>query len=556
MDHPSATLSTRIKRFITGSMRNRGVAALSLPLVIIVTFVSLYYPSRQKSLSLQSTETQVRTLSEMLAFSVGAGLHDSNFDLVQTAFNWVKKDQQVEYTAIIDESESVLFEHNPNMLKVDYKTVTKFRYDEENTNFQTSLPIEYKGKIFGRIVMVYSLRGVIADIRGGLITSILVGLVIFVIGVVFILLIFQKLSQSIIRLRDAARRASEGYLDVAIDNHSVDEIGELTAAFNKMVQNISDLIRGVSKASAAVSNASSEISSSTEEMAAGTQEQSSQTSNVAAAVEEMARTLSENNSNIRKAAEGAGRAQTDATQGGRVVQQTIDGMHRIAEVVSHSAQKVKILGSSSDRIGEIIGVIDDIADQTNLLALNAAIEAARAGDQGRGFAVVADEVRKLAERTSKATKEIATMIRQIQSDTTDAVTAMEQGTSEVDKGISLAEKAGEVLRGIVGMAQSVADMMTQIASASAEQSSAADEISKNVDSISTVTQQTAGGTQQIARSSEDLNKLTMNLEEMINKFRLDSHPHQTSMAGGDKHFGSPAGPRKAITENGRLVEYV
>ena len=171
-------------------------------------------------------------------------------------------------------------------------------------------------------------------------------------------------------------------------------------------------------------------------------------------------------------------------QGGKVVGETIEGMKRIADVVNKSAETVKELGKSSDQIGEIIGVIDDIADQTNLLALNAAIEAARAGEQGRGFAVVADEVRKLAERTTKATKEIAGMIKKIQSDTTGAVQSMEAGHEGGRARDRLADKAGTSLTEIVGVSQKVTDMVTQIAAASEEQSSASEQISKNVEAIS------------------------------------------------------------------------
>jgi methyl-accepting chemotaxis protein len=209
-----------------------------------------------------------------------------------------------------------------------------------------------------------------------------------------------------------------------------------------------------------------------------------------------------------------------AEQGGKVVDDTVDGMKRIASVVNKSADTVKELGKSSDQIGEIIGVIDDIADQTNLLALNAAIEAARAGDQGRGFAVVADEVRKLAERTTKATKEIAGMIKKIQSDTSGAVQSMEEGTQEVVRGIELADRAGASLREIVGVSQKVTDMVTQIAAASEEQSSASEQISKNVEAISKVTGETAQGTQQIARAAEDLNRLTENLQRLIGGFKV------------------------------------
>jgi methyl-accepting chemotaxis protein len=205
-------------------------------------------------------------------------------------------------------------------------------------------------------------------------------------------------------------------------------------------------------------------------------------------------------------------------------------MNKIAEVVKRSASTVQKLGQSSEQIGEIIQVIDDIADQTNLLALNAAIEAARAGEQGRGFAVVADEVRKLAERTTKATKEIAAMIKEIQRDTIGAVSSMEEGTSEVEKGKHLADKAGQSLEQIIEGAGKVADIVSQVAAASEQQSSASEQISKNIEAISSVTQQSAAGVQQIARAAEDLNRLTNNLESLVSKFKIsgefisESHP--------------------------------
>jgi methyl-accepting chemotaxis protein len=300
-----------------------------------------------------------------------------------------------------------------------------------------------------------------------------------------------------------------------------DEIGDLQRAFDGFVEQIKQTLIRVSESSAAVASASTQISSSSEVLAASAQEQSAQAGEVAAAVEEMTKTLGETTKNVRTVADGAHEAKESARKGGEVVGQTISGMKRIAVVVNQSAEQVKILGESSDKIGEIIGVIDEIADQTNLLALNAAIEAARAGEQGRGFAVVADEVRKLAERTSKATKEIAAMIRQIQTDTKQAVSSMEKGTHEVSSGIELVEQAGVMLNAIVGNAQSVADMVGQIATASEEQSSASEQISRNVDAINSVTQESASGTQQIAQTAEDLNRLTEQLQELLDQFKLN-----------------------------------
>jgi len=289
---------------------------------------------------------------------------------------------------------------------------------------------------------------------------------------------------------------------------------------NFVGESLENIVKQVKDSVNATASASSQISSSSEEMAAGAQEQSAQASEVASAVEEMTKTIFETSHNAEEATKTAQKAGDAAKEGGNVVHQTVEGMVRIAEVVKQSAATVEALGKSSDQIGEIVQVIDDIADQTNLLALNAAIEAARAGEQGRGFAVVADEVRKLAERTTKATKEIAQMIKQIQKDTTGAVESMQVGTAEVEKGKHLADMAGEALKEIITGAEEVVSIVSQVAVASHEQSSAASEISKNIEAISSVTHESASGVEQIARAAEDLNRLTNNLSNMVSRFKV------------------------------------
>jgi methyl-accepting chemotaxis protein len=315
---------------------------------------------------------------------------------------------------------------------------------------------------------------------------------------------------------------SQGDLTVRVTSDYQGDHKLIKESINKVADSLSTAMSDVSDAVQAAASASGQISSSTEEMAAGASEQTQQATEVAGAVEEMTKTILENTRNASYAAESAKEAGNKAIEGGKVVSETIEGMNRIAEVVKKSALTVHELGKSSDQIGQIVQVIDDIADQTNLLALNAAIEAARAGEQGRGFAVVADEVRKLAERTTKATKEIAAMIKQIQKDTTGAVASMEEGTKEVEFGKEKADLAGESLNEIINETNKVVDIVTQVAAASEEQSSAVEEISKSVEAISAVTQQSASGTQQIARAAEDLNRLTLNLENLVSKFKVDN----------------------------------
>jgi methyl-accepting chemotaxis protein len=333
-----------------------------------------------------------------------------------------------------------------------------------------------------------------------------------------------------------------------------DEVGDLQRSFDRFVTSIQETLVQVSEAASAVASASSEISSSTEQMAAGSQEQTSQAGEVASAVEEMTKTIIENSKNAVETAETAKKAKGAAETGGLVVQETVAGMKKIADVVKRSAETVQALGKSSDQIGEIIGVIDDIANQTNLLALNAAIEAARAGEQGRGFAVVADEVRKLAERTTKATKEIAGMIKKIQVDTKGAVESMGEGTKQVDEGITLADKAGESLKEIVDVSQRVTDMVARIAAASEQQSSASEQISKNVEAISSVTGETAVGTQQIARAAEDLNRLTEDLQTYLEKLKHGNNTHaQRPAVTSAKALSREMKGSLSVRANGKIV---
>jgi methyl-accepting chemotaxis protein len=343
---------------------------------------------------------------------------------------------------------------------------------------------------------------------------------------------FNAVVQPINESSEVLERLAQGDLTVRMAGEFKGDYAKIKDSVNGMAESFSRALSDVSAAVQATASSSSEISSSTEQMAAGAQEQTQQATEVASAVEEMSKTIIETTRNASEAATMAKHAGTSAKEGGRVVTETMEGMMRIADVVKQSALTVQALGRSSDQIGEIVQVIDDIADQTNLLALNAAIEAARAGEQGRGFAVVADEVRKLAERTTKATKEIAVMIKQIQKDTTGAVESMNRGTLEVEKGRLLAHQSGESLKEIISGSERVVDVITQVAAASEEQSSASEQISKNIEAISSVTQESAAGTQQIARAAEDLNRLTVNLQDLLAQFTISSENDKVERRGG------------------------
>ncbi len=337
----------------------------------------------------------------------------------------------------------------------------------------------------------------------------------------------KYLSESINRILVKMEGFSQGDLTVKLDVNREDEIGKLFTGFNKAVQNISEMILNVSETVQTTANASAQISSSTEEMAAGAQEQSAQSKEVASAVEQMTKTIMDSASSASSASKASKDTSLQAREGVVKVEESKRGMDNIFNSAENTSKIIASLTGKTDQIGEIALVIDDIADQTNLLALNAAIEAARAGEQGRGFAVVADEVRKLAERTTKATKEIADTIRAIQNEARDADTAMQNAKGSVEKGIGLTQQVDDVLKNILASAGNVEQLINQVAVAGEEQSTAAEQISKSIEGINNVTQESTTGTQQIAKTAEDLNRLTENLQNLLHTFKTSLDNNHT-----------------------------
>ena len=300
-----------------------------------------------------------------------------------------------------------------------------------------------------------------------------------------------------------------------------DEIGELYVGFNEAISNIRVMLVSIVQALSETASTSSKIQLVTDELAQGTRTQTHQAQEIAFAVEALAKASLENSRNADRALDVANKNGQTASSGGEIVAQTLNKIEEIAVVVSSSSATVARLGESSAQIGEIVSVINEIADQTNLLALNAAIEAARAGEQGRGFSVVADEVRKLAERTSKATKEISAMVKNIQTEAQAAVQAMNVGAAEATKGKDLAGAAERALSEIVYSSNEVASVVNEIAKASREQSSTSQTLAKNIDDMAGITTNTEQGAASIALLATELYSLMERLLELMRKFKTN-----------------------------------
>ncbi|NTU41854.1 MAG: methyl-accepting chemotaxis protein [Nitrospirales bacterium] len=332
-------------------------------------------------------------------------------------------------------------------------------------------------------------------------------------------IVIRSILRSVHGIADAVGRVSQGDLSVELSVLSDDELGEMSRGVNDMMESLRRISLQIQGMTTTIASSSSELSATTTQLSDGAMEQSQQAEQAATAITEVSQTVMDVAQNASEASNASGEASRIAEEGRLKVEDTVNGMQRIAGTVRDAAVTITELGRSSQEIGNIVRTINDIADQTNLLALNAAIEAARAGEQGRGFAVVADEVRKLAERTGKATREIGEMIRKIQSETERSVESMDAGISEVEKGVAIVEEArGSMIR-IVEASNRGTDMIQRIAAAAEEQSTATEQVSSSMESIVNVTRATESSAGQIREASQDLAKIATELKAAADWFR-------------------------------------
>jgi len=381
-------------------------------------------------------------------------------------------------------------------------------------------------RIRTRIILLclcYSFCIVIAVVAGRMfpLSWVIVSTSVFMLlGAFFSGLLFWSVNNALQRIIGHLATMSAGDLTQVITAKRNNEISTIIRSIAELQSTMRGVITQIQQTSGEVASTSKQLQANSGQIASGTAEAASQTNSVAAASEEMAATSNDIAGNCQSAAENSNRASDAARSGAEVVRQTTVGMERIASRVKDAAQTVEKLGVQSDAIGAIIGTIEDIADQTNLLALNAAIEAARAGDQGRGFAVVADEVRALAERTTRATREIGDMIKEIQKETRGAVSAMEEGVAEVEKGAEYSVGSGQALQRIIEQVNEVTLQVNQIATAAEQQTTTTGEITSNMQKISNVFQQTAHGVADTAAAADTLSSQSEELQRLVRQFKL------------------------------------
>jgi len=340
----------------------------------------------------------------------------------------------------------------------------------------------------------------------------------------------ERNQNAIMRLLDEIEDLADGDLTVTA-SVTEDFTGTIADSINYSVDQLRDLVATINLTAGQVAAAVQETQATAMQLAEASEHQAQQISEASTAINDMAQSIDQVSANAAESSAVAERSVEIANKGNEVVHNTIHGMDNIREQIQDTAKRIKRLGESSQEIGDIVSLIDDIADQTNILALNAAIQASMAGDAGRGFAVVADEVQRLAERSSAATRQIETLVRAIQTDTNEAVISMEQTTSEVVRGARLAQDAGVALEEIEGVSKTLAALIQSISNAAQQQTSSAGQISLTMNVIQQITSQTSSGSTATAESIGNLAKMASQLRRSVSGFTL---PTSREQVPGDK----------------------
>ncbi|MDO5652226.1 MAG: methyl-accepting chemotaxis protein [Moraxella sp.] len=329
----------------------------------------------------------------------------------------------------------------------------------------------------------------------------------------------ERNQMAILRLLDELGDLAEGDLTV---NATVSEdfTGAIADSVNFAIDQLRQLVLAINTTADRVAQSSQQTQMTAVELAEASEHQAQEIAGVSAAINEMAVSIDQVSANASESSSVAQRSVAIAHNGAEVVQRSIEGMNIIRDQIQETSKRIKRLGESSQEIGDIVGLINDIADQTNILALNAAIQASMAGEAGRGFAVVADEVQRLAERSAAATRQIETLVKTIQADTNEAVSSMESTTAEVVKGAKLAKDAGEALGEVQNVSNTLAELIQSISNAAQQQATSAGHISSTMNIIQDITSQTSSGTMATARSVGRLNEMAAALQESVSGFKL------------------------------------
>ncbi|HTE40004.1 MAG TPA: methyl-accepting chemotaxis protein [Steroidobacteraceae bacterium] len=359
----------------------------------------------------------------------------------------------------------------------------------------------------------------------------------------------ERNQQAILRLLDELSNLADGDLTVQA-TVTEDITGAIADSINYAIEALRELVATINRTAITLDSGAKQTLAAAGHLAKASVTQSKQVAAASESAGAMANSVEEVSGNAERSSDVARHAVDISHKGGEAVRRTIDGMNAIRETIQETSKRIKRLGESSQEIGNIVELINDIAEQTNILALNASIQASMAGEAGRGFAVVADEVQRLAERAATATKQIEVLVRTIQADTNEAVVSMERSTTDVVGGALLAENAGAALEEIEQVSNQIASLVQNISASARHQTGSAQDIARNMQVLREISAQTAENSAATTNSIGKLAQLSTSLRKSVSGFRL---PESAAAAAAPAPDPTPAADRPASKAASRPV---
>lgn len=501
----------------------KGKYVLSVAFISIIGVGSLLMtlPRMTRNVNSIMYYRQCDNLSKVLIESIAISLEFADYESVQMVFDKIAASEDILYLNVFDPEGNSVAEY----LAEDYQ-LPKLKFDAAGWFYSNEIIVQSSTITVGNRDFTLHFGHNIGALQKGInrmrsyIFSI--ALAIFMLNVVVMFGLTELLSRPLYKIIERTKdlASGEGDLTRRINIDSTDEFGELAGWFNLLLDKIQQMVLQIKESAVKVGETAKMMSVESEQLASGVQEQQSQLSRVVEAINQISGMIEDSSHSTAQTKETASLASKTAVEGKQMVNDTVAGIDDIASNIAKAVEQIGNLNNKSKEIGRVIQVIDDIADQTNLLALNANIEAARAGEAGRGFAVVADEVRKLAERTVHATEEIGVKIKEIQSDITGSVDAMQRINEQSQRGKNLASQSGQSLENIVRSIEQLDETIARLARAAEEESVGARDIELNVENVTKVVESAAGSAHNMARSAEQLNREVQGLNQLIGQFKI------------------------------------